>query len=183
MSVNLRSLVFSLFAFVLAGAAVAQVAATVTVRDASGAVIGTVYLEQVDAGTRVTMVIDGVTPGAHGFHVHELGSCDASTNAEGQVVPFGAAGSHFDPHATGSHAGPHAGHHVGHAGDLPNLVADELGVGSLTFVTDRITLEGELGVIGRSLVLHANADNYSDEPPLGGSGGRIACGLILAAAR
>ena len=31
----------------------------------------------------------------------------------------------------------------------------------------------------RSLIIHANDDNYSDNPlPLGGSGSRIACGII-----
>jgi Cu-Zn family superoxide dismutase len=34
-------------------------------------------------------------------------------------------------------------------------------------------------VRGRSLIIHEGGDNYSDQPePLGGSGARIACGLI-----
>jgi Cu-Zn family superoxide dismutase len=33
-------------------------------------------------------------------------------------------------------------------------------------------------VKGRSMVIHAGGDNYSDQPaPLGGGGGRIACGV------
>ena len=32
---------------------------------------------------------------------------------------------------------------------------------------------------GHALMIHADGDNYSDTPkPLGGGGGRIACGLI-----
>jgi Cu-Zn family superoxide dismutase len=32
---------------------------------------------------------------------------------------------------------------------------------------------------GRSLMIHEGGDNYSDQPkPLGGGGGRVACGII-----
>ena len=32
---------------------------------------------------------------------------------------------------------------------------------------------------GKSVVIHAGGDNYSDQPqPLGGGGARIACGVI-----
>lgn len=31
---------------------------------------------------------------------------------------------------------------------------------------------------GLTLMIHANGDNYSDNPPLGG-GSRMACGVIL----
>ena len=31
---------------------------------------------------------------------------------------------------------------------------------------------------GLTLMVHANGDNYSDTPPLGGGGAREACGVI-----
>jgi Cu-Zn family superoxide dismutase len=31
---------------------------------------------------------------------------------------------------------------------------------------------------GLALMIHANGDNYSDTPPLGGGGAREACGII-----
>ena len=32
---------------------------------------------------------------------------------------------------------------------------------------------------GHALMIHAGGDNYSDQPePLGGGGGRIACGIV-----
>ena len=32
---------------------------------------------------------------------------------------------------------------------------------------------------GKALMIHAGGDNYADQPqPLGGGGGRIACGVI-----
>lgn len=176
----IRKTVFALSLAALLGAASAQTASAI-VRDADGAIIGTAYLESVEGGTRLTVVVEGITPGAHGMHVHEVGSCEASVNAEGQTVLFGGAGSHFDPHAAGSHRGPDAHVHEGHAGDMPNLVADDAGRAVISFVTSRISLtEDELGVLGRALVIHANPDNYTDEPALGGSGGRVACGVITA---
>jgi Cu-Zn family superoxide dismutase len=34
-------------------------------------------------------------------------------------------------------------------------------------------------VKGRSIMIHAGGDNYSDQPvPLGGGGGRTACGVV-----
>jgi Cu-Zn family superoxide dismutase len=36
-------------------------------------------------------------------------------------------------------------------------------------------------ILGRSLIIHAGSDNFSDEPaPLGGGGARIACVIIPA---
>jgi Cu-Zn family superoxide dismutase len=46
--------------------------------------------------------------------------------------------------------------------------------------TDAITNEFTEApdVKGRSIVIHAGGDNYSDQPaPLGGGGARIACGV------
>lgn len=170
-----------LLALLLPGVALAHATATALVRDGDGALIGTTFFEEVAEGTRLTLIVEGIAVGAHGFHVHQVGSCEASVDGEGRTVLFGGAGGHFDPHGAGSHAGPLVDAHAGHAGDMPNLVVDESGLGVLSFVTDRIALtEGDMGVLGRSIIIHANEDNYSDEPALGGSGARIACGLILA---
>ena len=91
------------------------------------------------------------------------------------MVPAGGAGPHFDPAATNSHKGPQG---AGHAGDLPNLrvLNDESGL--LETSTTRFSL-GDL--VGRTVVLHANTDNYTDTPANGGSGPRVACGVIEAA--
>ena len=81
---------------------------------------------------------------------------------------------------TKAHKGPAAG---GHKGDLPKLRFSEQRTFKGKLTVPGLTLDD---VAGRSLMIHAGGDNYSDSPqPLGGGGGRIACGVIpsLAAAK
>ena len=84
-----------------------------------------------------------------------------------------SAGGHYDPTHAGKHEGP--GKH-GHKGDLPLITADaQQNVKAKLHVTDLTTAD----IKGRSLMIHAGGDNYSDQPaPLGGGGARIACGVI-----
>lgn len=116
----------------------------------------------------------GLTPGEHGFHVHQNANCHYKIN-EGKVVPGLAAGGHYDPLITDQHLGPKGS---GHMGDLPFLTASETGTVDQTVVASRLTLRA---VMGRSLIIHAGPDNYSDTPnPLGGGGARVGCGVIVA---
>jgi hypothetical protein len=68
-----------------------------------------------------------------------------------------------------------------HAGDLPNLVVDEDGTGTLEFTTDRFTLtEGPWSLFdkdGSAVVVHAKPDDYKTDPA-GNSGDRVACGIV-----
>jgi Cu-Zn family superoxide dismutase len=89
------------------------------------------------------------------------------------VAPAGGAGGHLDPDKTGMHMGPMG---KGHLGDLPFLTVDGAGTDDEQLVAPRITDVSALK--GRTLVIHAGGDNYSDTPPLGGGGARIACGVI-----
>ncbi|MFM8410280.1 MAG: superoxide dismutase family protein [Alphaproteobacteria bacterium] len=124
------------------------------------------------AGQERTMAVEGGDVFySHGLHVHSGGSC-AATTQDGKVVPAGAAGPHYDPAATNSHKGPQG---AGHAGDLPNVKILNDGTGIMETTTSRFTL-GDL--VGKTVILHANPDNYTDTPVNGGSGARIACGVI-----
>ncbi len=118
------------------------------------------------------MELAGIAPGDHGMHVHENGSC-APAPKDGVNVAGLAAGGHYDPTHAGKHEGP--GKH-GHKGDLPLITADaQQNVKAKLHVTDLTTKD----IKGRSLMIHAGGDNYSDQPaPLGGGGARIACGVI-----
>lgn len=109
----------------------------------------------------------------HGIHIHEGDSCGPAEK-EGKTVAGGAAGGHLDPAKTGAHKGPEGD---GHAGDLPNIKILSDGSGILMTSTARLTMDQ---LKGRTVVLHANRDNYTDTPPVGGSGARIACGVIQA---
>ncbi|MCF8053532.1 MAG: superoxide dismutase family protein [Desulfobacterales bacterium] len=104
--------------------------------------------------------------------VHENPDC-GPLEKDGKRVPGLAAGGHFDPQNTGRHEGPYGD---GHLGDLPPLYADEHGRATLPVLAPRIKVKD---IKGRSLMIHAGGDNYSDHPAkLGGGGARIACGVV-----
>jgi superoxide dismutase, Cu-Zn family len=157
----------------------ASQSATATIQDAAGAELGTATFIDTPDGLEVTVNISGLPAGKHGFHVHTESSCDASTDEAGMEVMHGAAGGHFDPNETANHAGPEVDSATGHAGDLPNLEVAEDSSGTATFVTTKMTVaEGETSLANRTIMIHANEDNYTNEPKNGGSGDRIACGVI-----
>jgi Cu/Zn superoxide dismutase len=121
----------------------------------------------------LTVTVTGLAPGAHGFHLHEVGRCEP---------PFTSAGGHFDPGPRGM-ADPDANHPF-HMGDLPNLVADASGRATMTAITTRVTLSpGPVSVFdpdGTAIIIHANPDQgVTGESKSGLSGGpRVACGVI-----
>lgn len=138
----------------------------------AGASIGTVTLTDTPEGLKLAPALSGLTPGNHGFHIHEKPECAAGLK-DGKPAPGLAAGGHYDPASTGKHEGP-AG--KGHLGDLPILTVGADGRATETVVAPRLKT-GD--VKGRSLIIHAGGDNYADVPEkLGGGGGRIACGVI-----
>ncbi len=115
--------------------------------------------------------VAGLSPGEHGFHVHESGDCSApdATSAKGHFNPAGKLHGHHHLH-----------HTERHAGDLPNLVADASGQARYRVEVDGLQLvSGPQGIIGRSIVIHAEPDDYRSQPT-GNSGRRIACGAIVA---
>ena len=137
-----------------------------------GKAIGTVTITEGPSGLVLTPALTDLPPGVHGFHVHQNALCSAGEK-EGKKVPGLAAGGHFDPAATAKHEGP-AG--AGHLGDLPALTAGADGKVTQPVTAPRLKLAD---VAGRSLMIHAGGDTYSDMPaPLGGGGARLACGVI-----
>ena len=137
-----------------------------------GASIGTVTLTDTPQGLKLAPALSGLTPGSHGFHVHEKPSC-AAGQKDGKLAAGFAAGGHYDPSSMGKHEGPVG---TGHLGDLPVLMVGADGKATEAVVAPRLKA-GD--VKGRSLMIHAGGDNYSDVPEkLGGGGGRIACGVI-----
>jgi Cu-Zn family superoxide dismutase len=160
------------------GGAVAEshesVSVTVNAVDATGvgASLGTIEFKDVPHGIEVKPNLHGLTPGEHGFHIHENPDCGAKEK-DGKMTAAQAAGGHFDPHATGKHTGPEGG---GHQGDLPKLDVAADGTATKAVHVHGLTLKD---IRNRSVMIHAGGDNYSDSPaPLGGGGPRIACGVI-----
>jgi Cu-Zn family superoxide dismutase len=150
-----------------------QAPMTLVSADGTGKMIGHVTITESGSGLVFTPNLTSLPPGAHGFHVHETGSC-GTNEKDGKKVAAGAAGGHFDPTASRHHAGP-AGD--GHLGDLPTLVAADNGGASTAVTAPRLMKLSE--VKGKALMIHAGGDNFSDQPKaLGGGGERIACGVI-----
>jgi Cu-Zn family superoxide dismutase len=134
---------------------------------AGNKVSGTVTLTEVADGVQIQAEITGLTPGNHGFHVHQFGDCSAGDAS--------SAGAHFNP-TNKPHAGPDALER--HVGDMGNIEADASGSAKLDYVDHHISLVNDKeSVIGRSVVVHAKADDLKSQPA-GDSGARVACGVI-----
>ena len=131
---------------------------------------------QVANGSLVQVVynLQGVPPGTHGVHVHNVGRCDAPE--------FGSAGGHFDPGPAGNTDADL--NHPYHSGDLPNIVASATGAVTATSYTTRFNLGGPLSPFdadGAALIIHQNPDtNQTGTKGQGVGGGTpIACGIIV----
>lgn len=113
--------------------------------------------------------ITGLKPGKHGFHVHEKG--DLSDKETGK-----SAGGHFNP-TDKPHGRPTDSER--HVGDLGNIEANADGVAKVDIVDEVIQLNGENSIIGRSIVVHAGEDQFTQ--PSGDAGDRVAFGDIIEA--
>jgi Cu-Zn family superoxide dismutase len=130
-------------------------------------VSGTVSFVQHGDSVVVEAHLVGLTPGLHGFHIHEKGDCTAADAS--------SAGAHFNPHKS-SHGGPQVAPR--HAGDLGNITADGAGVAQYKVEVTGISLDtGADSIIGRAVIVHGNPDDLRTQPA-GNAGPRIACGLI-----
>jgi Cu-Zn family superoxide dismutase len=88
-----------------------------------------------------------------------------------------SAGGHFNPFGK-PHGNPASGER--HAGDLPALKANKQGRANINVEVDLITLTpGPGNIVGRSVVVHADPDDYRTQPT-GNAGARLACGVIRA---
>jgi Cu-Zn family superoxide dismutase len=132
---------------------------------ASG-VRGTLRFDAAGTGVRVHGRITGLTPGLHGFHVHEFGDLTDATAGE-------SAGDHFAPGGA-PHGRPTDAHR--HAGDLGNVEAGADGVAKVDIFDRMLQLEGPNSILGRAIVVHANEDKFTQ--PSGDAGPRVAIGVI-----
>jgi Cu-Zn family superoxide dismutase len=129
-------------------------------------VTGTITFEMVGNHVHVSGKISGLTPGKHGFHIHQFG--DLTDGDKGE-----SAGGHFNPHKM-QHGAPDA--RTRHVGDLGNAEANSEGVALIDQNDQLIKLSGGDSIIGRSVVVHANPDTFVQ--PTGNAGGRVAVGVV-----
>ena len=140
-----------------------------------GNVLGTADFEQGPTGVLITVAVNGLTPGAHGIHLHRVGSC---------TPDFKAAGGHITATDEPQHGLKNPQRTVDNHdnGDLPNLYAAADGLAQAEFFTSLVTVsDGSMPVLldadGSTLVIHENPDDHITQP-IGGAGGRVACGII-----
>jgi len=124
------------------------------------------FKQRAGKSTIIKGIIRGLTPGKHGFHIHEFG--DLSNGCE-------SAGAHYNPDGV-----EHGSLEQGHVGDLGNIIADKSGTARFQIKANRVTLSE---VVGRAIVIHADEDDLGrggDEESLktGNAGDRVGCGVI-----
>lgn len=145
--------------------------ARVELKDSQGKVVGTLTVSaHSSGGVQFDGRLSDLPPGVHGMHIHETGQCDGPD--------FKSAGAHFNPagkqHGEMNPEGPHAG-------DLGNLRVESNGTADVSILADRVSLADDASSLlkpgGTSLVIHATLDDLKTDPS-GGSGDRIACGVI-----
>jgi Cu-Zn family superoxide dismutase len=157
----------AMVAALLAAPAQTQTATATLAPTQGNTAAGMVTFTQQGDKVTVSAKVTGLTPGKHGFHVHEKGDCSAPDAT--------SAGAHFNP-TNKPHGSPNAPDH--HAGDVPMLEADASG--SATLMTDLAGLaigSGATDIVGKSVVVHKDPDDYKTQPA-GNSGARVACGVI-----
>jgi len=148
--------------------------ARASLADGTGAAAGTASFRQGPTGVLMRIEATGLPPGWHGLHLHGVGQCEGPK--------FESAGSHV------KHAEAGAVHGLVNpdgpeSGDLPNLYAGADGRGfAEVFTTGAALVEGAggeylLDADGSAILIHAGPDDHTAQP-IGGSGDRVACGVI-----
>ncbi len=155
----------------------------VGLRDTEGQRVGTVRMHQEGGEVRVRATLRGLSPGFHGFHVHETGVCDP----DAPDGPFTTAGDHYRGDG---------GSHGAHDGDMPSLFVAADGTARLSYHTDRFTLDDLRSGNGSAVMVHEGRDNFANIPDrytsslsgktgpdkdtrsTGDAGDRAACGVL-----
>lgn len=143
--------------------------ATASIQPASGSTTrgSAIFIPE---GERITLQVslEGAPPGVHAVHLHETGDCSAPDAT--------SAGGHWNP---GGHNHGKWGTTPFHLGDIGNITVGQDGKGSLLLTTDAWSVGGGAAndVLGRSVIVHAAADDFTTQPT-GAAGGRIGCGVI-----
>ena len=135
--------------------------------------IGMAYLWQGPKGVLIYVELSGVSPGIHAIHIHSVGTCEPDFKAsKGHINILDAAHGLLNPEGPDN-------------GDLPNIFVNSDGSVQAEMYTTAVaisdpSMEGQASLMdedGSALVVHAMGDDHVSQP-IGGAGGRIACGVI-----
>lgn len=127
---------------------------------------GTIKFMQDGGKVHVVGDVHGLTPGDHGFHVHQYG--DISDVKTGK-----SAGGHYNP-TDQPHGRPTDKQR--HVGDLGNITADQNGDAKIDMTDTVIQLNGPYSIVGRAIIIHVGSDKFTQ--PTGDAGARAAGGVI-----
>lgn len=131
-------------------------------------VMGEVSFSQTEPGMQVEAKINEAPPGKHGFHIHEVGSCEDGGNT---------AKGHFNPDGVKHGLLVKDSFNNAHAGDLGNIEISSDGAGTFSRTVPGLTFsEGKYAIEGLAVIVHEKEDDFSQ--PTGNAGGRIGCGII-----
>ncbi len=155
-----------------------QIKTSSRIFNVKGELVGTATFTQTPLGVKVDLNVQNLAQGEHMVHLHEKGKCDAPD--------FKTSGNHFDPLDGEAEVSNHL--HNKHedvkhkpAGDLPNIIVNLDGKGTLTALLPKLTLgSGKNSLLkqgGTSIIIHAGANGKSTIPNVDYKT-RIACGII-----
>ncbi|MDH3671973.1 MAG: superoxide dismutase family protein [Gammaproteobacteria bacterium] len=152
-------------------AAPAAQTAKAVIIDVEGNTIGEALVQQAPTGVLIFIDVTGLPPGPHAIHIHSVGKCEPNFKAsKGHINP------HKRKHGLLNPNGPDRG-------DLPNVFVSLNGTLNAELFTTRVRLKGGsaplLDADGSAFVIHERRDDHMAQP-IGGAGGRIACGVIEA---
>merc|ERR1719481_217994 len=91
--------------------------------------------------------LTGLTPGKHGFHIHQYGDTTQGCKS---------MGGHYNPLQL-RHGAP--SDHNRHIGDLGNIIADTKGEAVIYIKDTHLGLNGLSSIIGRGVVVHSGEDD------------------------
>jgi Cu-Zn family superoxide dismutase len=145
----------------------------VPLMDAEENAVGLAIFTEVGGEVLLQVLMEGLTPGQHGWHLHETGICDPAG-----PEPFASAGGHWNPTEM-PHGAPDAPEH--HVGDFGNFMATDDGLAEVVIATSDFTLgEGPTSVFdedGTAIIIREGQDDLTSQPS-GESGARFACGVV-----
>ena len=127
------------------------------------------FTQEGDDRVRFELTVSNLSPGEHAVHLHEKGDCSAEDAS--------SAGGHWNPTMK-----PHGKRGDGtsyHKGDVGNMTVGNDGKGTMSLTVEGWSIGGadSTNIIGKSVIIHEKADDFTTQPT-GNAGGRLSCGVI-----